>query len=44
MTAGWESSLGLTRKGLSKDLGQGCPFLSLSFLILKVSLIRPIIS
>lgn len=30
VTAGLESSLGLTRKGLSKDLGQGCPLLDLS--------------
>lgn len=30
VTGGLESSLGLTRKGLSKDLGQGCPLLDLS--------------
>lgn len=30
VTTGWENSLGLIRKGPSKDFGQGCPLLSLS--------------
>lgn len=35
VTMGWESSLGLIEKGLSKDFGQGCLSLNLSLPNLK---------